>query len=361
MRFLTLIIFTSLFWSCSSLKIQKASCTDEIKGQSLIYQIPQNKINLRIELAKVSFIPGPYAKYSKTYLEINSEHTAYEKWGISEVRVETEGITDTSQVYLLSGDLDKISAFNLSQISANNNSPFSENIVTNYTEPKSVIPYFSELGLRKIIIEDKKTSYKEVFIDSISKRIPIVNIVVRNKNTEELAKDAAKTLSKIRKRKFRLIAGLNEKMPKETALEFMINELNKKEQYYLELFLGRTEILKSSINRSVVPNVLGKYFLFYLDKENGLHSSKGSKIELNIENQNSSVVVDSTKNINTEQQFPYRKSELVTLSIQSEHKVFYQQNVKLSQFGEIKYLPLKFLLNKEIAIDFKSGEIKGLE
>ena len=358
MRFLTLIIFSSFLWSCSSLKIQQVSSSKVIAEQVLVYKLPKNRLNINIELTKTSFIPGPYAKYSKTYLEIEPEHIkASVQWNISKVKIKTEAVPDASQIYLLTGDINKITSSNLSQISAYNSTLFSENIIEDYVVTQNVIPYFNELGLKKIIIEDKKTAYKEVVIDSISKRIPIVNIVVRNKNKEELAKDAAKTLAKIRKRKFRLIGGLNKVIPKEAALELMIAELNKKENYYLELFLGRKETQNKSFNVSIIPDTLGKYLLFYLDNEKGFSSNKGSEIILNITGQEPLVILDIN---NKENQLPYRNPALVKLSVENEVDVIYQQNLKLAQFGEIKYLPLKYLIKKEITIDPESGAIIGL-
>jgi len=357
MRFLSLILFSSLLWSCSSLKIQPVSEIDEIKDQAIFYQLPKNKINIAVELSKTTYKPGPYAQYSKTYLEIEPTFTdALVQWRISDVIINSEAVVDTSQSYLLSGDIDKISVSNLSQISFSDIA-FQESVIENYSSPMPVIPYYNELGLKKLIIEDKKTSYKEVIVDSISKRIPIVNIVVRNKNTEELAKDAAKTLAKIRKRKFRLIAGLNKDMPNEGDLSLMLTELDKKEQYYLELFLGRQETENINWQYSILPDTLGKYFLFYLDKDNGINTSEGIKYELNIEELDQIVSNNLYSKKDKEQMLPYRNSAIVKLSIENKSKVLYQQNIKLAQFGEIKYLPLDILLKKQIVIDKLSGAV----
>ena len=362
MRFISLILLSTLFWSCSSLKIQQVSEIDNIKEQVVIYQLPQNKINVAVVLTKTSYIPGPYAPYSKTYLEIEPVFTeASEQWAISKVSINTEAVEDTSQSYLLTGDIDKIPASNLSQLSFSGIG-FQENIIENYSTPESVIPYYNELGLKKLIIEDKKTSYKEVVVDdSISKRIPIVNIVVRNKTTEELAKDAAKTLAKIRKRKFRLIAGLNKDIPKNADLSLMLAELDKKEKYYLELFLGRQETESIAWQKSILPDSLGKYFLFYLDNNKGVNTSEGLRYELNIEALNLLVNNDVYSKKDKEHLFPYRNSAVVRLSVESENRIVYKQNISLAQFGTIKYLPINVLLNKQLIIDKESGAVIGVK
>ena len=368
MRIVSLLIFVSLLWSCSTLKMQKTSDVEEIKGQAIVYQLPQNQIDVSIELTKTSFVPGPYSKYSKTYLEIEPlQIKASEQWHISDVNMQVVAVPDTNHTYLLMGAIDKLSASNLSQLS--NNSSVSNNsmgIFENYSIQKTLIPYFNELSLKKLIIEDKKTSYKQVTVDSISKRIPIVNIVVRNKNTEEMAKDAAKTLAKIRKRKFRLIAGLNDSFPKKGNIEFMIEELDKKEKYYLELFMGYSYEEKSIVSVSVIPDEYKKYYLFKFNVDKGVVDSsllsQGNMIELNFEPYSFVEGFDiSSKITKTENLLPYRIPRKVKISVTSNGGVIYEIQKQVAQFGQISYLPLNLLKDSEIKIEQKTGAIIGIE
>ena len=368
MRIVSLLIFASFLWSCSSLKMQKASDVEEIKGQAIVYQLPQNQIDVEVELTKTTFVSGPYSEYSKTYLEIEPlQRKVSEVWRISGVNMQVVAISDTSHTYLLMGAIDKLSASNLSQLSNNSSaSNNSKGTFKNYSKPQMLIPYFNELSLKKLIIEDKKTSYKEVTVDSISKRIPIVNIVVRNKNTEEMAKDAAKTLAKIRKRKFRLIAGLNDKFPKKGDIELMIEELDKKEKYYLELFMGYSYEEKSIVSISVLPSEYKKYYLFKFNVDKGVVDSsllsQGRMIELNFEPYSSVEDFDiSSKIKKTENLLPYRIPKKVNLSVIANSKTIYENQVQLAQFGQISYLPLNLLKNSKIKIEQKTGAIIGIE
>jgi hypothetical protein len=187
--------------------------------------------------------------------------------------------------------------------------------------------------------------------------------VVRNKTTEEMAKDASKTLAKIRKRKFRLMAGMNDKLPKENALKIMIEELDKKEAYYLSLFFGKEIKETKTINISVLPTEYKKYLLFYFDEKTGLSQDKtqGNPVWLNIEEDQLAINVDlSSKYDKTERLLPYRSPKMVKLSLLQNSKSILQTQLPLAQFGVINYLPLSFLKESKIIINSETGNINIL-
>jgi hypothetical protein len=59
------------------------------------------------------------------------------------------------------------------------------------------------------------------------------------KTTEQKAEEAANFIIKIRKRRFKLLAGQYEVYPEGVALETSVRELNELEQNYLSLFIGK--------------------------------------------------------------------------------------------------------------------------
>lgn len=365
MKFLYLLLLGIVLWSCSSLKMNKASDVSEIKGNTIVYQLPQNQVELSIELEKTTFIPGPYSEYSKTYLEIEPlQDQLSEAWQISNIQIEIVAVSDTNHVYLLSGATNKIAVSNLMQLSNSQKNISNNNVVNNSSDHSNYLPYYTELTLRKLIIEDSKTSYKTVTVDSISKRIPIVNVVVRNKTMEELAKDAAKTLAKIRKRKFRLMAGMDTNLPKQGNLKLMFDELDKKEKQYLELFMGKTITEVQTVSVSVLPTEYKKHMLFYFDKSKGLiaDKTKGTPLWLNIEPISSAPKLDiSSKYTNTEKLLPYRIPEQVKLSIEQDDKKIFKANSQLAQFGQISYLSLDVLKDSNLKLDAKTGALIGIE
>ena len=365
MKPLLFLISISLFWSCSSLKVEPISNVKEIKNNSIVYQMPQNEVEITFELTKSKFIPGPFAEYTQEFLELSpskTEENLY--WSISDIKLQTKAVVDTSQTYLLSGAIDKIIPYNLSQIVSTQ--AFGENSKTteSYTFSKDSKLLFPELTLKQLIIEDSKTSYKTVTVDSITKKIPIVNKVLRNKTTKELAKDAAKIITKIRKRRFRLIGGLNEKFPKKDALKLMLEELDKKEQYYLELFMGREIKETSVITVSILPKAYESYLLFYFTPEKGIvnQGSEKNAIYLNIDRTNHLPKLDLTDKYKVDSKsLPYKIPEDVKISILQNKKNLVEQYSSLAQFGKLAFLPINILTKMKVDIDGKTGGLNIIE
>ena len=365
MRTLFILIFVTLLWSCSSLKIHKASEVSEIKANTIVYQLPQNQLDLIFELEKATFIKGPYSQYAKTYLELEPpQKEDFVSWRISGISLDNTAVLDTNCTYLLTGAIDKILVSNRRELLGLDSNPLVSNELRLFSEPEKILPDYTELTLKKLIIEDSKTSYKTVTVDSISKRIPIVNIVVRNKTTEELAKDAAKTLAKIRKRRFRLIAGMDTNSPQQKSLILMLEELNQKEQQYLELFMGKTIVEKQRFTLSVLPTEYKKYFLFYFDKNKGIvaDETKGIPVWLNIDNVSLVPEVDlASKFVDTDKMLPYRIPQRVQLSVEQNQTLIWKAQTYLAQLGRISYVNLDILKTNKLKIDTKTGALIGLE
>ena len=354
MKFLYFLVMGILLWSCSSLKMEKASDITEIKSNAVVYQIPQNEIQINFELTELSYTSGLFSEYSKIFLEVEPlKNQSESAWCITDVSINSKLVDDSSQVYIISGAIDKIHPANLLQITR------TKPVVNNQQElhldsPDNYLPNYTEISLKKLIIEQSKTSYKTVTVDSVTKRIPVMNTVVRNKTKKEMAKDASKTLAKIRKRKFRLMAGLNEKMPKAGALKIMIDELDKKEAYYLSLFMGVEERTTKNISFSVLPTNFEKHLLFSFDKEKGIHQDTliNKQVWLSFEEDNSGNECDlSSKYKNTEKLFPYRKPQVVDVLVLRDEKPIAKMQTSISQFGAIRYLPLDLLKTTKISIE----------
>lgn len=365
MRFVYVFLFSLLLVSCASLKINKVSELEALKSNSIIYQLPRTEVQAYFQLEKTSFIPGPYAEYAKTYLEIEPlEQEAFTKWRISKAHLETRSVEDTAHTYSISGNLSCLPASNLDflfNISANRTE---QTKLEQYSDAFNFLPEYSELTVKKLMIEESKTSYKTVVVDSLTKRIPIVNTVLRNKTTEELAKDAAKTLTKLRKRKMRLMTGVDEHLPKAGNLQIMLDAIDQKEQQYLELFFGKTNIEYQKLQVSVIPSEYKKYLLFYFDEEEGFidNKTKGDPVWLNVEALNP----NTGQNINDkysqkEKMLPYRPLQKVALSIMNYEQNIYESKQGLAQFSKLRYMPLQLLKKTQMQLNPINGTIKVLE
>lgn len=362
MKFLTILFLSILLWSCSSLKINKFNDVNELTNNALSYDLPQSEIWVELELEKTTFLPGPYSSYAKEFLELDLvKKNEAVIWRIKGVSLESSSLVDTSQNYIISGPIERIKAENLSQILSKEQTLYNASFIAE--DNSSIVPDFPELTLKKLLIEQSKTSYKTVTVDSVTKRVPVTNTVVRNKTLEEMAKDASKTLLKIRKRKFRLITGVNEKLPKDKALEQMLDELNKKEDYYLSLFIGKEKREYTKVNYIILPVAYQKHNICSFDPQNGIvqDTLENTNIILNVEMTGSGNSSLSAKYKQTEDLLPYRKPQIVKVTVEQNQKPIIIKEMSIPQLGTIEYIPLKFLMDYKIKMDSKSGALIGIE
>jgi hypothetical protein len=357
------VLVVLILGSCASLKVQKANDVKEVKAQHLYYTLPKASVQLTFTFTKHQYIPGPYAAYAKQFLELEEPKLKEDIWWSLD-KLEHQLITskDTSNAYVISGAIEKIKPENWTQLlnfQTINESPISF-IDADSKDDKNL--HFSELTLKKLIIEDSRTSYKTVTIDSITKRVPIVNTVIRNKTTEELAKDAAKSLTKIRKRKFRLMAGIDEKKPKEGALKLMLEALEQKEEQYLELFMGKIINSQEQYQVQVYPETIGDYSLFAWNKQDGLLSKGKASDKMILSIQGQALVKDTTETkLNTTKFLPFKMASNSQISVKHNNKVIYSAVVQLPQLAKIQYLPVSFLKSKSIELGPKTGILRKIQ
>jgi hypothetical protein len=348
-----------LLLSCSSLKVHKANELKTEKANQIAYCLPKANLLFTFTFDEQIYIPGPYNAYAKQFLELEPRPSkASKSWELIDIKHEVLSEKDTSQAYVITGCLEQIASENWTNLLAYQNST---NMPVLNLDKDHYNYHFNELTFKKLIIEDSKTSYKMVTVDSITKRVPVVNTVLRNKTTEELAKDAAKLLTKIRKRKFRLMAGMNDKFPEKGDIKLMLEELNKKEQYYLDLFLGKTESIKRTYQVLVKPESMGEQSIIAYDKYNEPNFNKSkSSLTLKI----SGMVAEknnSDQNMKTEKFLPFKAPSNSLIEIKHHNKTIYSANVQLPQFAEIQYLPVKFLKQRTIELDSESGMLKKVQ
>jgi hypothetical protein len=166
------------------------------------------------------------------------------KWELVDLNIKTLIEPDQEYFFMVeSNDMEKISDA-LSKIK-------NEGLVLSPGEFSLYTQYIHELNQKsaELSFADQLIERHPAFLenktkDKQKKEVSPVDIsnsqdLGDNKNLEQKAEDAAKYILKIRKRRFKLIAGQNNFYPDGIALESGINELNKLEEEYISLFTGK--------------------------------------------------------------------------------------------------------------------------
>jgi hypothetical protein len=217
------------------------------------------------------------------------------------------------------------------------------------------------------LLEIIDTTYKYIHTDSITRKIPVYNSRIEEKNIETKAQEAADFIIKLRKRKFRMMTGMDQVMPEGSSAEAIIAELDRIEADLLSLFNGKTLVSNQTYTFQCVPEKnYYIYRLFSFDENSGLSECSKEKpvVYLEISPSNDHISIDTLfnrqKNIKCKG-IPYNVPENAEIIIHSSEKTYFQSRISISQLGYVSRIPAKMVNRKNKIIFYpETGAIKFL-
>ncbi len=245
---LSLLTLIVLSISCSTTRITTTNLHDLASFESGgdIYALPQTRLLYSVTAIESKFSPGPYCDFAQKYLGIdNVQKLPKTKWQLKDIDLCRISEPDPDHFYSIKteGKLD----FNLElnglqkegllllpaslqgyQIDYNN---LVHPVVDIMHTDLSVKPFYTI----------KKSKERNSGRDTLNTRLPVYAGSLKVKTTDAKAEEAAAFIIKIRKRRFKLLAGQYEVVHEGTAMETSVKELNKLEEEYLSLFIGSVE------------------------------------------------------------------------------------------------------------------------
>ncbi len=373
-----LITFLFIGYSCTSVKVVHKSQLDEIKDNSIYYSLPKTVLKVNVELTRSITVPGPFNRYADKYLGItNAIKTKNEEWSISNIEILSYPVPDNKNIYYIQSNKNSIAEnivlSNDGLLLAINkdivveNQEFNTNSFLVFGE-ESIS--FTEQSVKKNLIERVDTTFKTIETDTAVSRIQVLKKFVEGKTQEENAEEAANFIIRLRKRRFKLLAGMNAKNTSGGALDIMIKELNKTEKEYIALFTGKTvtEKYNSSYEYSPTVNTTDGYNLelFQFSKQKGI-VEKGDNVILTVNNYGidkiNSYNVLENKDKEIENGIVYRTPERAEIKVSINNKTLASKKLLIAQFGSLNALPSRILkcTNKQIEFYKDYGSIKSIK
>ncbi len=253
---LTAVLTFVVVFSFAQITVVTADKGPASNGDGLYYSLPATLFKVEVELKKTERLPGPLADYCQNYLgttqyikEVSTDFSVVDE----DVRLLT--IADENASYYI--------AFS-AKSSKEDKSPVIE--LTPFGTLKAVnIDQDEQEMQREVNIEENKTiilgddanrfRYEAQYnrkkkIDTVIRKITIDTMTINkflfktswvDKSNEERAEEAAQQIRSIRESRLNLLTGYHEVNFGESLL-YMDNQLQKLEQQYLELFLGKERV-----------------------------------------------------------------------------------------------------------------------
>jgi len=239
-------------------KISKVNSNYPVSNQSIVYALPRTGITINIEMIKTYVTKGPYAEYAQKYLGIsNATMENSEKWTINEITISPYYEPDPEQYYCVNF---KTFPENIQTILSKENNGvlldlsgkwrYSFRDVSDVNDKIIFDPHF----IKETNKEHVDTLYKTILNDTSFVRVPVFKKQILAKTYEDLVKETAHEIIKTRKNRIKYARGEYDYHPDGATLRVMLDEMQKLEDEYLSLFIGKQSKLVVSKTINLIPD-----------------------------------------------------------------------------------------------------------
>jgi hypothetical protein len=363
------VIIVFIAFSCYSGKrftdsnsvILPLSDSTALRDGSIVYGLPRTVFTVLVDMERTIEKPGPYAQFADDLLGLtNVIHNETESWSIEGITVKEHDELDPSEFYVISST----SLFQTNVLSLKKEGLILDlNPAMYYSSEKqdgidksgnSQSDSF-DLGSDEYFQLQRDTAYKRLNVDSSFVRIPYIVEKKKKFTVDQLAEKAAKRLMELRDGKHLILTGEATVFPQSDAA---INEINRLEKDYTELFTGKTLKEKFTFSYQLTPqkSMAGKSVtLFQFSDLTGPVSGtiKGGKpvtIEFTPEQKTKDLTIINRVKARTESKtydkLFYRVPDVVNLKINAGSEKLFESRKLIYQFGEVIQLPANYIIGK---------------
>jgi len=338
-----------------------SSDTMELSDGSLIYALPRTVFTVKIEAERTLMIPGPYADYAEDFLGLKDVPKVREEhWSLKSLSISSHEEVDPSEYYVIHADgmfrsnvlalkkegiiLDLNPAVNYQELNNTGN----KGIDSNRLKPL-------DLGSDEYYEVQTDTAFRRVKIDSAFIRIPYIVEKKKKLSQDQLAERAAKRLMELRDGKVLILTGEATVFPQDNA---SINEINRMEKEYTELFAGKyiTDINVFTYQFIPMKELSGKSSpIFRFSEETGpeeTSSSSGIPVlaEVVPEQKTKDIVIfekgtQKSSDALYDKLF-YRIPDVANIKIIMNGKILYSSRKLVYQLGEVMQLPSNYVIGR---------------
>ncbi len=341
--------------------ISKMTDASGVKEGSLVYSLPMTVFTIKIEMERTIEIPGPYSKFAGDLLGLNRVIlNEGESWSVKGISVNLHEEADPSEFYVIeSNTLFNTNVLALKKeglildlnpalyISERNRSDNKGTYINNF--------HSYDLGADEYFQVQRDTVYKRVNVDSTFIRIPYLVEKKKRLTIDQLAEKAARRLMELRDGKILILTGEATVFPQNEAA---LNEINRLEKEYTELFTGKTWRESKTLSFQLVPKkeMVGKpVVLFTFSELTGPLTGTETKgipvtVELVPEQKSRDITIITRQQVDPStpkyDKLFYRIPDVVNVKISSGTETLYNSRSLIYQFGQVMQLPANYIIGK---------------
>ena len=363
-----LILTAAMLASCTApkkyIRVENINSVSAVKDNPIIYSLPKTALSVKVTAVNEVSVRGPYYQYASKYMGtddiINSNSSV---WKLGNIEIGSYPVQDTSRTFVVETNYPCAMSFSPEGFleSVNTKPDFQEQ---NYRGENAHTNIASDdLSNRRKFQDINVNRYETVFdtvlhvvdADSIFTTVPSAKKNLVRKSLDEQAQELANQIFTLRDDRNALLKGESDgkSLPDGEALKYMVEQLNKLEESYMSMFIGKKIKIEKTYVFDIVP-VKGKpqEVLFRFSPEYGIvpkESAKGSPIfvEVNDLNDNSTInkydanqktARQKSGTAPTSNGFAYLTNAYALVKILQNNNSLSEKTLNINQLGTVKYL-----------------------
>jgi hypothetical protein len=349
-KYLLGFLFPVALISCApagNIAVTNVNNSGSLLSGSFIYALPQTVIDIRVFAEEISVIPGPYEKYAEKYLGIRDVPVKAEKiCNLTKVQLQRHTEADADYVYTIGGINDPADFPGLNQLIKDSlvlrAVDFSVSRVNHYLyPPKTAELVYTDFSIKRNFEAEKDIEVSMVMPDTNYASMPPSRNTVKEKTLEQKAEEAANFLIKLKKRRFKLVAGQYEYTPQGADMDGALKELARLEKEYLSLFIGKRIVTEIQHNFQYIPETgseTARIVLFRLSQDEGFVDARetiGIPIVLELKALKKTRGLENFKMPSKalENVLPYRIADQVAVKLIAGEQVWAEGMYPIFQYG----------------------------
>lgn len=334
----------------SNLRSQILNPGDRVPAGAIVYSLPVTNIHLVVEATHESFIAGPYAKYAQKYLGVKANQENRESYRLSSVELIPYIEADPSvNIALYLGNQRNASANFLEMINQGlimwSDSYAGKSQKMQYPNLNSNALYVKSMSGSNLTSE-KSTLYRTVQSSTGTERVAVQQSQVVEKSEEKRAQEIASQIFHLRAKRLNIITGDTDATFSGDALRAAVEEINRLEDEYLSLFMGKSTLRTQKMSFDVVPksdNEKQMYIAFRLSETSGLmpaNNLSGRPIVLELIKEEQIDAVNMDVAVTGKDKVVYRKPIVVNARVMDGQELVVQSRIPVYQLGVLLSFPL---------------------
>ncbi len=258
-RILTLLLLAAALTACNNKSIRVSPVDNDRSNETnVFYSLPRTIIHVNVSCIQSQYIPGPYAAYAKKYLGIEGVSTSEKvEFTIDKIDFEIASEADPKAVFAVypaaKGYGNYLSLTHEGLILPITQSTTGKTFTMPQEQKSHEVP-FKDISMSPFITEESSTFYGRTLRDSVYVRVPIQRTLTVERNLEEKAKEASDFIFNLRKKRLDFLTPEVDHPFSGDALQVILKEIQRLEDEYLSLFIGKRYTYRYIQSFSYVPS-----------------------------------------------------------------------------------------------------------